>query len=361
MKLAVICAADPQQYIPAVEDHCVMIVDPNAHADRKQYLIGAVDWSLLITDRETKVRTGRDYADTRLIWYTSGTTGASKVYKFSQSQLDLKIQTIIEAYDLGPDDHYVSVMPLWHGHGQGLFWASLKAKSKISFLAPQRLKDLYCFKPTWISCIPAMFPLLLKQDIPTLRFIRSSSQSLPDDMYNRLRAKFQIPIIESFGMTEGLSHSFTNPLHGQQRMGTVGLPDGIQARIDSNQNLWIKGPCVYTADWINTGDLAEQDHYGYYKILGRSIDQINVKGTKVNPLSLENQLRNQFPSLVKVAVFGRHSVKCLYVGSVPPTQIQHYLRSLGKHLHPKLLRQVDDIPVNNNGKISREHLNSLYL
>lgn len=361
MKLAVICSTNPQQYIPAVEEYCVMIVDPNAHADRKQYLMNAVDWSLFITDWETKVRAGKDYVDTRLVWYTSGTTGASKFYKFSQSQLDLKIQTIIEAYDLGPDDHYVSLMPLWHGHGQGLFWASCKAKSKISFLAPQRIKDLYRFKPTWISCVPALFPLLLKQDIPTLRFIRSSSQSLSDDIYNRLQAKFQIPIIESFGMTEALSHCFTNPLHGQQRIGTVGLPNGVQARIDSNQNLWIQGPCVYTTDWINTGDLAEQDQCGYYKILGRSIDQINIKGIKINPASIENQLYNQFGKIQECVVFGTDRLKCVYRGDVDTQEIKNFLEKLGSFCRPRLLKKLDVIPKNSAGKISRAMLQDLFI
>jgi len=360
MKLAVICSPTPQKYVSTLEDHCVMIVDPNANPNRKQYLIGAVDWSLLITDQETTVRSGRDYVDTKLIWYTSGTTGESKFYQFSQSQLDLKVQTIIQAYDLSPDDHYVSIMPLWHGHGQGLFWASLRAKSKISFLLPQQIQDLHRFRPTWISCIPSLFPFVLKQSLDDLRFIRSSSQSLPNDLYYKLQHKFNVPIIETFGMTEALSHCFTNPLKGEQRIGTVGLPDGIECRIDFEHNLWIKGPCVYTPNWINTGDLAEQDEKKYYRIIGRSIDQINIKGVKVNPVSLENLLRNRFPAIEQVVVFGEDRVKCVYVGSVESEEIKVYLRSTAPHLHPRFIRQELEIPVNNSGKISRRYLDLIY-
>jgi long-subunit acyl-CoA synthetase (AMP-forming) len=70
-------------------------------------------------------------------------------------------------------------------------------------------------------------------------------------------------VIEAFGMTEAMSHCFTNPLEGPQRMGTVGLPDGIEAKIDENNHLHIKGFNVAYDDWYDTGDLAEIDEMGY--------------------------------------------------------------------------------------------------
>jgi acyl-coenzyme A synthetase/AMP-(fatty) acid ligase len=71
---------------------------------------------------------------------------------------------------------------------------------------------------------------------------------------------------------------------------------------------------VSNADWLDTGDLAEQDEAGYFRILGRSVDRINVRGYKLDPLSLENKLYAAFPELKELAVFGTDSVKCIYNG-----------------------------------------------
>jgi long-subunit acyl-CoA synthetase (AMP-forming) len=139
-------------------------------------------------------------------------------------------------------------------------------------------------------------------------------------LYRGLQDKFAVPIIEAFGMTEALSHCFTNPLYGEQRMGTVGLPSGIEARIDQG-HLLIKGHSVHAPGWFDTGDFAEQDQQGYYKILGRHRDQINVKGYKFNPLSLEQQLYDMIPEITEISIFGTNTIKCLYVGEASVKKI----------------------------------------
>jgi long-chain acyl-CoA synthetase len=166
-------------------------------------------------------------------------------------------------------------------------------------------------------------------------------------------------VIEAFGMTEALSHCFTNPLYGEQRMGTVGLPSGIEARID-NGHLLIKGSSVHATGWFDTGDLAEQDEAGYYKILGRHKDQINIKGVKLNPISLEKQLLEHVPGLMDCAVFGTDTVKCLYVGNCSNQDIVIFLKTLGSYCVPKFIQRVDSIPLSPTGKVSRTLLNFLY-
>jgi acyl-coenzyme A synthetase/AMP-(fatty) acid ligase len=138
-------------------------------------------------------------------------------------------------------------------------------------------------------------------------------------------------------------------------MGTVGLPSGIEARID-NQNLMIRGPGVWTNDWIDTGDLAEQDDYGYYRILCRSVDQLNIRGKKFNPVSLESQLLKHITTLKECVVFGDHELNCLYVGDCEPKEIQQFLLGLDQHLKTTLLTRVEGIPTVYPGKISRSFL-----
>ena len=200
---------------------------------------------------------------------------------------------------------------------------------------------------------------MVRLSLSDLRFVRSASAPLSNELYHALKQKFDIPVIEAFGMTEALSHCFTNPLHGPQRVGTIGLPDGVEAKIVHNK-LFLKGPTVFQSDWYDTGDLATQDDHGYYKITGRSKDQINVRGTKLNPVSMEQHLRTAVPEISDCVIFGTDQVKCLYVGSCSPDNVNDVLLGLGRHCRATLIQQVNDIPVSPSGKISRTWLNSQY-
>jgi len=167
-------------------------------------------------------------------------------------------------------------------------------------------------------------------------------------------------VIEAFGMTEAYSHCFTNPLHGEQRMGTVGLPDGIEATISNKGHLLVRGPSVVKDSWVDTGDLAEQDQKGYYHILGRSVDQLNIKGKKFNPLSLESQVLKHITTVKECVIFGNHELNCLYVGDCDPKEILTFLLSLDPYLRPAMLNKTDEIPLQHSGKISRSYLTKLF-
>jgi acyl-coenzyme A synthetase/AMP-(fatty) acid ligase len=360
MKRAVLCVDNPHDYIPQLDDYSIMILNPNATPARNQYLLSNSDWSLLITDSEQKHRNGADYPNERVLWYTSGTTGDSKFCSFSQQQLNHMAKTITRAYNLTQNDRYVSIMSLWHAHGQGFYWATQLAGCETHFVSARDIRTIPRYSPTFITAIPDVLRIVGELTFDNhLRFIRGASSALPDKLYTALANRFQIPIIEAFGMTEAMSHCFTNPLDGEQRMGTVGLPDGIEARIEHG-HLLIKGPTVAGDTWFDTGDLAEQDSAGYYRILGRSRDQINVKGTKLNPISLEKQLLESVTGLSECVIFGKDRVKCVYVGSCAPDAIRNFLSTLGQHCWPAVVKLVEQIPVNSSGKISRALLNSLY-
>jgi acyl-coenzyme A synthetase/AMP-(fatty) acid ligase len=160
-------------------------------------------------------------------------------------------------------------------------------------------------------------------------------------------------------MTEALSHCFTNPLHGEQRMGTVGLPSGIEADIVDGK-LLIRGPTVFQSDWYDTGDLATRDELGYYVIQGRSRDQINVKGYKLNPVSIEKQLQNLIPDLGECVIYGQDRVHCLYTGSADKNKLFQNLIAIHTSCKPVLLEQVEKIPIGDSGKLSRSWLAKNY-
>ena len=360
MKRVAICVPNPWEYIPRYEkDYSIMVLNPAAPADRTQYLLNNSDWSLLVTADNEQERDGGDYPNERVFWYTSGTTGDSKFYGFTRDQVDYVCRQIIQCYNLTANDRYASVMSLWHAHGNMFYWVSKMVGMETTFLPIGKLQELAKHNPTFITGIPDILKALMKQRFDSLRFVRSASSALPPQLYTTMKEQFGVPIIESFGMTESCSHCLTNPLDGEQRIGTVGLPVGIDAKLENN-HLYIKGPAISAKGWYDTGDLAEQDEKGYYRILGRSVDRINVRGYKLDPLSLENKLYAAFPELKELAVFGSDSVKCIYNGPYNKQQIKDVLVSMGQSCYPTILEEVDAVPKNVSGKVSRTMLNKLF-
>jgi long-subunit acyl-CoA synthetase (AMP-forming) len=336
-----------------------MIVNPDEHPDRLTYLLESSDYSLLVTAQQEIERAGRDYGDERIVLYTSGTTGDSKFYGFSPVKVQHSIDTIICDYKLTSADRYLSIMPLWHTHGLLMYLATTQLGCNTHYITPADLKKPIDFDPTFLSAIPDFLRLFARQNFKNLRFARSASAALPVAVHRFLADALGCPIIEAFGMTETCSHCFTNPLDGIQKVGTIGQPSGIQAKIE-NDHLWVKGPAVFTDQWIDTGDLATVDHDGYYRILGRSIDRINIRGYKIDPLSIENQLYQRVPNLEQIVVFGKDRITVVYVGDVAPDQIKKELLLINSRCNPKRLLQVDTIPVNSSGKVSRSMLERIY-
>ena len=103
MKRAVLCVKNPQNYINDLNNYSIMIVNPDSTPARLDYLLTKSDYSLLITDQTTVERNGQDYPGERIYAYTSGTTGDSKFYSFSQAQVDHCVNEIVhffvEAFD----------------------------------------------------------------------------------------------------------------------------------------------------------------------------------------------------------------------------------------------------------------------
>jgi acyl-coenzyme A synthetase/AMP-(fatty) acid ligase len=360
MKRAVICVPDPWNYIPLYEKHySIMVLNPGATPARNQYLLDNSDYSLYVTVNEEVERNGNDYPGERVLWYTSGTTGDSKFCSFSHDQIEHVCRQVINSYQLTSNDRYVSVMGLWHAHGQLFYWLSRQLGLETHFIPTNKLPSVHTYNPTFITAIPDVLKTLMRQPFTSLRFARSASAALYDPLYRILRESLQVPVIEAFGMTESCSHCFTNPLEGPRKMGSVGVPDGIEAQI-VNERLYIRGPSVITRDWFDTGDLATADDDGYYYILGRARDRIVIRGYKLDPISLEQHITTQFPEVSECSVFGTDTVKCVYVGLVDPDDIVKFLKTLGQYCRPTLIKQLVEIPKNSSGKVSRTMLNELF-
>ena len=270
-------------------------------------------------------------ADIALILHTSGTTSRPKIVPLSQSNIAASALNIGRSLTLSPKDRCMNVMPLFHIHGLiAAVSASLAAGASV-WCAPgfDALKFFGWMKdarPTWYTAVPTMHQAILSRAGRNaaviagnpLRFLRSSSASLPPQVFKALAETFDAPVIEGYGMTEAAHQMASNPLPpAEQKPGSVGREAGPLVRIaDEAENklrkgtgeIVISGPNVtsgyegnadanaqnfFEADgkrWFRTGDQGAFDDEGYLRLTGRLKEIINRGGEKISPLEVDEVL-----------------------------------------------------------------------
>ncbi|RDC71371.1 AMP-dependent synthetase [Rhodovulum sp. 12E13] len=286
--------------------------------------------------------------DVALILHTSGTTSRPKIVPLLQSNVAASARHIAESLALTPDDRCLNVMPLFHIHGLvAAVSASLSAGASVwcapGFDALRFFGWLKDARPTWYTAVPTMHQAILARaprnaEIiaeANLRFLRSSSASLPGPVMTKLAETFGAPVIEGYGMTEAAHQMASNPLPPRpQKPGSVGLPAGPDVRIahetedrlladagpDTVGEVVISGPNVtpgyegnpdanaksfFEAEgkrWFRTGDQGAFDTEGYLALTGRLKEIINRGGEKVSPLEVDGVLSDH-PAIAQVVTF----------------------------------------------------------
>ena len=176
--------------------------------------------------------------DEALILHTSGTTSRPKIVPLLQRNLAASACNIARSLDLTPADRCLNVMPLFHIHGLvAAVSASLHAGASIfcapGFNAMSFFSTMREARPSWFTAVPTMHQAILSRaprnaatirDVP-LRFLRSSSASLPGPVMQALADSFGAPVIEAYGMTEAAHQMCCNPFD-RQKPGSVGVAAG---------------------------------------------------------------------------------------------------------------------------------------
>jgi len=221
-----------------------------------------------------------------------------------------------------------------------------------------------------------------------LRFIRSSSSSLPPQVLAELEATFKTPVIEAYGMTEAAHQMTCNPLPpGQRKPGSVGLAAGPEIAImsadgellasGSKGEIVIRGSNVtpgyenndkanadaFTNGWFRTGDQGMIDEEGYVSITGRLKEIINRGGEKFSPREVDEVLMDH-PAVAQVVCFGiphdklGEEVGAAVVLREGMTATEKELREytairLADFKVPRKVLLLDEIPKGSTGKLQR--------
>jgi acyl-CoA synthetase (AMP-forming)/AMP-acid ligase II len=360
------------------------------------------------TLRITTTTTGRaatpgpaESGDIGLVLHTSGTTSRPKIVPLAHANLVASAGSIATTLALSSQDRCLNIMPLFHIHGLlAAVSASMAAGAAVSctpgFNALRFFAWLDEVRPTWYTAVPTMHQAILARAPRNaesvaraqLRFIRSSSASLPPAVMLDLEKTFRCPVIESYGMTEAAHQMASNPLPPRVRKpGSVGLAAGPEVAIMGEDGallpsgavgeVVIRGPNVtagylnnpdanaaaFTGGWFRTGDQGMLDTEGYLTITGRLKEIINRGGEKVAPLEVDNVL-NDHPAVRQVLTFAMphaklgEEVAAAVVLAEGAQATEHDIRAfaaerLADFKVPRKIVFVPEIPKGATGKLQR--------
>jgi malonyl-CoA/methylmalonyl-CoA synthetase len=340
---------------------------------------------------------------TCLMIYTSGTTGRPKGAELTHGNLSANLDALHTAWGWREDDLLLHVLPIFHVHGllvalQGALHAGAATILHARFDPVQTLRTLHERRCSVFMAVPTIHrrlvdaPHAAQYDLSHMRLLTSGSDRLPDDLFVQFQQTFGHTLLERYGMSETIM-LLSNPLHGERRVGSVGLPlPGVEVRIVDPEDetpldagavgeVQVRGSNVckgywrqpdktaaaFTPDgWFRTGDLGLREPDGYYTLKGRSKDLIICGGYNVYPPEVELVLA-EHPAVLASAVIGCPdaewgervaAVVVVQPGlAVTAEELIEFCRGrLAHYKAPRTVRFAADLPRNAMGKVQKVDL-----
>lgn len=354
-----------------------------------------------------KVEIGPD--DVALFQYSGGTTGISK------GAIALHRNLVANAYQIrmwfvdAEEGKEVTLMaiPLFHVYGMvaGMLFSILVGSSMVMVPNPRDLTDvlgnIQKYKTTIFPGVPTLYnainnhPDVLagKYNLSTIKACISGSAPLMRETKEKFEALTGGVVFEGYGLSEAPTATHCNPLKGENRTGSIGLPlPDVDARIislddevtvlpvDEIGELVVKGPQVFkgyhnmpteTANtlrdgWLYTGDIAKMDQDGYFYIVDRKKELIKPGGYQVWPREVEEVIA-MHPKVLEVGVAGvpdayrGETVKAWVVVKPGETLTEEEVKDwckerLAKYKVPTSVEFRTELPKTTVGKILRREL-----
>lgn len=346
----------------------------------------------------------RSEDDTAALLYSSGTTGLPKGIMLTHGNLRSNTEALVQTWSFTEQDRLLHALPIFHVHG--LFVAIgcvLLSGASMRWLSAFKVGQVIRFLPecTVMMGVPTFYTRLLAAEEFTAEICRnvrvfiSGSAPLLVETFLEFETRTGHRILERYGMTE-TNMNTSNPLKGQRRPGTVGLPlPGVEVRItdDSGRvvpsgeigNLLVRGPNVFKGYWgmpektaedftedgfFNTGDKGLIDAEGYVTLVGRAKDVVITGGLNVYPKEVELFL-DELPGVKESAVigvphpdFGEAVVAVVVSQEQVLLEEQDLLQPAKKNLAgfkvPKRVLFVDELPRNTMAKVQKTVLRERY-
>ncbi len=366
---------------------------------------GAHDMAALIAGSEPVIDLPDTMPDdTAVVLYTSGTTGRPKGAELTHFNLFYNAETMAtRVLPVSSKTVALAVLPMFHIFGQTciqnvvtrvggtlVFLPRFEPKAALELMARHRV--------TYFGGVPTMYFALLNLpgasefDLSSLELCVSGGSAMPVEVMRAFDAKYDVNILEGYGLSETSPVASFNVLDKPKKAGSIGLPlEGIELKlIDADGNtierpmvpgeICIKGPNVMKGyykrpeanresiknGWFSTGDIAHRDEDGYYFIVDRKKDMILRGGFNVYPREVEEVLYAH-PAVAEAAVIGvphpshGEEVKAflaLKPGQTATTEeiIVYCKEKLAAYKYPRSVEFRDALPKTATGKILKREL-----
>ena len=296
-------------------------------------------------------------------------------------------------------------IPFFHVYGLtiGLNMSIYNASTMIllpRFIPKDVLHTIEEYRPDIFPGIPTMYLAIAKElekrgkgaKIDSVKICLSGAAPLLQEVQQRFERVSGARIAEGYGLSEASPVTHSNPLHGDMRMGTIGLPmPATEARIvdpatdaemphGERGELVIRGPQVMKGywnrdeetaktlrdGWLHTGDIGIQDDDGYFTIVDRAKDLIIAGGYNIYPREVEEVLVKH-PAVADAVVIGvpdeyRGETVRAYVVlregmTATPEDIMKFSRQeLAAYKAPRQIVFRDELPKTLVGKVLRRQL-----
>ncbi len=346
--------------------------------------------------------------DLAVLQYTGGTTGIAKGAMLTHRNLlanALQTRAWIPS-TRDTEDVTLCVTPFFHSYGLtvGMNLSILSASTAI--LLPQfKVKEVVTairrYHPTQLPGIPTMYIAIMHEAgkhaeyLRSIRYCISGASALPAKVRKDWEAITGGKLVEGYGLSEAAPVTHCNPLNGDVRDESIGLPlPGIDAIIQDQDTkepapvgevgeLMVKGPNImqgywnrpdetasmFIDDWMRTGDLGKMDEDGYFYIVDRSKDMIKASGFNVYPREVEEVLFHH-PAVLDAAVVGvPHEYRVETVAAVivlkPGFEASEAMREdiiayckkeLASYKVPKIVEFRESLPKTLIGKVLKQEL-----
>ncbi|MFT7102548.1 MAG: long-chain acyl-CoA synthetase [Bacteroidia bacterium] len=354
-------------------------------------------------DFET-VRTSSD--DTAVLIYTSGTTGKPKGAELTHSNLIHNAIISNGILELETQDKQLVVLPLFHIFAMTVLMNSGIYKGATSVLLPrfdaeEVLGLLQKHSINIFAGVPTMYWGLLsyentkfdlKEIAKNLKACISGGAALPVNVLENFEAKFNVSILEGYGMSEGSPVVTFNQKKVGCKPGSVGTPVwGVEVKIvdDSDNEVLTgeKGELVYRGHnvmkgyynkpeanketlkngWLHSGDVAIKDEDGFFFIVDRTKEMIIRKGLNVYPREVEEvMMKHEAVSMVAVIGVadeeaGEEIKACVVINKGHEVSEKALMAWTKEHIasykYPRIIQFMDALPMSATGKILKKELN----
>ncbi len=350
-----------------------------------------------------------DMEETAVLMYTGGTTGVPKAAQLTHRNIQanaVQVKAWMPRMKEG-EDSILTSLPLFHSYGMTtcLNLGTLSASTMILIpnprVMPHILKSINKHHPTLYPGVPAMYvainnyPDAESYDLSSIRACISGAAPLPVEVQQEFQELTGARLVEGYGLSEATPVTHANPIFGENRIGTIGLPfPSTDAKIVDAETgerdldpgevgeLVVQGPQVMkgywrmpteTANslrngWLHTGDLARMEEDGYFQIVDRKKDMIlGAGGYNIYPREVEEVLY-EHPAVMEAAVVGvpvsvekGERVKAFVVlkegAETSEEEILAFCReNLAPYKVPKYVEFRDELPKTMVGKILRRVL-----